>query len=156
MRTLIAGFGNPLRGDDGFGVEVVRRLGEMPLGNETTIIDVGTGGIHLAHELLSGYDRVVIVDAMVQGGAPGTLSVLEVTDIDPESQIDMHLVLPARALGVAKALGALPRSILLVGCEPAEVDELTLELSPAVSAAVDAAVGRITALLDLELARGPG
>lgn len=156
MRTLIAGFGNPLRGDDGFGVEVVRRLGQISLGDETTIIDVGTGGIHLAHELLSGYDRVVIVDAMVQGKAPGTLSVLEVTDVDPETQIDLHLVLPARALGVAKALGALPRSILLIGCEPAEVDELTLELSPAVSPMVEEAMVRIARLLDGELARGHG
>lgn len=156
MRTLIAGFGNPLRGDDGFGVEVVRRLGTMSLGDETTVIDVGTGGIHLAHELLSGYDRVVIVDAMAQGKTPGTLSILEVTEVDPESDIDLHLVLPARALGVAKALGALPRQILLVGCEPAEVDELTLELSPSVSAAIGAAVERIMVLLEGELARGTG
>ena len=97
MRTLIAGFGNVLRGDDGFGVEVVRRLEREQLGDDVHVIDVGIGGIHLAHELLSRYDRAVIVDAMTRGGAPGTLYVLEVTDVEPESRIDTHLAMPARA-----------------------------------------------------------
>ena len=147
MRTLIAGFGNPLRGDDGFGVEVVRRLQQEALDEDVKVIDVGTGGIHLAQELLTPYDCAIIVDAMMQGGAPGTLHVQEVVDIEPEPRVDLHLLLPARALGVAKALGALPARVLLIGCEPAEVEELTLELSPPVAAAVDAAVQRIRALL---------
>ena len=147
MRTLIAGFGNPLRGDDGFGVEVVRRLQCEPLGDDVKAIDVGTGGIHLAHELLSNYERVIIVDAAAHGGAPGTLRVMEIEHVEPESRIDMHLVLPARALGVAKALGVLPPHVFLIGCEPAVVDELTLELSPSVAAAVDVAVNRVLELL---------
>jgi hydrogenase maturation protease len=147
MRTLIAGFGNPLRGDDGFGVEVVRRLQQEALGDDVTVVDVGTGGIHLAHELLTPYDQAIIVDAMMQGGAPGTLHVQEVLDIQPEARVDLHLVLPARALGVAKALGALPARVLLIGCEPTQVDELSLELSPPVAAAVDTAVQQIRQLL---------
>ena len=148
MRTLVAGFGNALRGDDGFGVEVVRRLGMQSLGDDISVIDVGTGGMHLAYELLSRYDRVVIVDAMTQGKPAGTLYVREVASVEPESRIDPHLVLPARALGVAKALGVLPASIILIGCEPLDVDELTVELSPAVSSAVDVAVKKILELLD--------
>jgi hydrogenase maturation protease len=144
MRTLIAGFGNMLRGDDGFGVEVIRRLETETLGDEVHLIDVGTGGIHLAHALMERYDRVVIVDAMARGQAPGTLYFLEVEEIEAEKSVDMHLVLPARALGLAKALGVLPPSVIMVGCEPAEVDELTLELSPLVHKAVTQAVDWIT------------
>ena len=50
-RTLIAGFGNVLRGDDGFGVAVLRRLAERGLASESVeLLDVGTGGIRLAQE----------------------------------------------------------------------------------------------------------
>jgi len=146
-RTLIAGFGNALRGDDGFGVAVIRRLERESLGDDVDTLEVGTGGMHLAHQLLSRYDRAVIVDAMTRGEPPGTLYVLEIADVEPETRIDMHLALPARALGVAKALGVLPSTVLMVGCEPAVVDELTLELSPGVARAVEPAVRRIVQLV---------
>ena len=59
MRTLVAGFGNVLRGDDGFGVAVVRQLelsGSAPAG--TVLLEVGTGGVALAQALLTPYDRL--------------------------------------------------------------------------------------------------
>lgn len=148
MRILVAGFGNVLRGDDGFGVEVVRRLDES--GGATggiVLLDVGTGGIRLAQELLAGYDRLIIVDAMWRGGEPGALYVLEVESVEAAGEIDMHLAVPSRALAVAKVLGALPREVFMVGCEPAEVDELVLELSPPVRDAVDDAVARVRELI---------
>ena len=78
MRTLIAGFGNELRGDDGFGVEVVQRV-HRRLGGRTDVdvLEVGTGGLQLAQQLLNPYDRLVVVDAMTRGGRPGTMYVLE-------------------------------------------------------------------------------
>jgi hydrogenase maturation protease len=155
-RTLIAGFGNVLRGDDGFGVEVVRRLGRLReyADQDVALLEVGTGGIHLAQELLSGYDRLIIVDAMSRGGAPGSVYVLEVDDVEPAPSVDMHLAIPASALSVAKALGALPPRVFLVGCEPAEVDELSTELTTPVRAAVDAAVRRVCELVGRDGAGG--
>jgi len=148
VRTLIAGFGNVLRGDDGFGVEVIRRLREHH--DERTDVDlmeVGTAGIRLAQELLTPYDRLIIVDAMRRGGSPGSVYVSEVESVESATEVDLHLAVPARALAVAKALGALPRQIFIIGCEPAEVDELTTELTPPVAAAVDAALAHVRALL---------
>ena len=55
--------------------------------------------------------------------------------------------MPSQALSVAKALGALPVETFLVGCEPAEVDELTTELSERVRAAVDVAVRQVQSLI---------
>ncbi len=157
MRTLVAGFGNVLRGDDGFGVEVIRRLAEMGQANgDVELMDVGTGGLRLAQELLTVYDRLIIVDAMTRGGAPGSLYVLEVESVAAASQIDMHLAVPARALSVAQALGALPRQVLMVGCEPAEVDELITDLSPCVSDAVERAVRTIATMLSSEWMAGAG
>ncbi len=108
---------------------------------------LGTAGIRLAQELLTPYDRLVIVDAMARGGAPGTVYVVAVDAVEAAGEVDLHLAVPSRALAVAKALGALPREVFIVGCEPAEVDELTTELTPAVRAAVDTALEHIDRLL---------
>ena len=148
-RTLIAGFGNVLRGDDGFGVEVLRRLGERSVASDTVeLLDVGTGGIRLAQELMaSAFDRLIIIDATTRGGAPGTVYTLAVDEVRPTRAIDMHTTVPSRALEVAQVLGPLPPQIYLVGCEPASVDEFTMELSPLVASAVDRAVREVEALL---------
>lgn len=148
MRTLIAGFGNELRGDDGFGVVVVRRLEEQNAArNGVDLIEIGTGGLRLAQELLQGYDRLIVVDAMCRGGTPGTVYLLHVDEVDAARSIDMHLVIPARAMSVAQALGALPANVIMVGCEPADVDELTFQLSPSVAAAVPLALEKIAELM---------
>lgn len=153
-RTLIAGFGNVLRGDDGFGVAVLRRLAERGAASEhVELLDVGTGGIRLAQELISPYDRLIILDATTRGGAPGTVYSLIVDGVVATREIDMHTTVPSRALEVAKAFGTLPREIYLVGCEPVSVDELTTELSPAVAVAVEEAVRLVEELLRQEPAR---
>lgn len=156
MRTLVAGFGNVLRGDDGFGVEVIRRLQEskLPLA-DVELMEVGTAGIRLAQELLTPYDRLIIVDAMTRGGAPGTVYVSEVKSVEPPGEVDLHLAIPSRALAVAKALGALPGRVFIVGCEPAEVDELTTVLTPAVGAAVDTALSHVRRLVAGDRAADP-
>ena len=147
-RTLIAGFGNVLRGDDGFGVEVVRRLqlDERQLDGVETL-EVGTGGIALAQALMTPFARLVIVDAMARGGAPGTVYVLRVESVEALRSVDMHMAVPSKALGLAQAIGALPPNIFMVGCEPSEVDQLEMALSPPVHAAVDYAVREIWKLV---------
>ena len=146
--TLIAGFGNVLRGDDGFGVEVVRRLQrDEPQCEGVVTLEIGTGGIALAQALLTPYQRVVVVDAMTRGGRPGTLYVLRVESVDALRSVDMHMALPSKALGLAQAMGVLPAQIFMVGCEPAEVDEIEMTLSPPVQAAVDYALREIRRLV---------
>ena len=147
-RMLVAGFGNVLRGDDGFGVEVVRRLqdqGSAPLG--TVCLEVGTGGVALAQELMTPCDRLVIVDAMTRGGAPGSVYVLKVEGIEAARSVDMHMAVPARVLELAQAMGTLPREVFLVGCEPVVVDDLTMELSLPVQGAIEPALRNVQELL---------
>jgi hydrogenase maturation protease len=146
-RTLVAGFGNELRGDDGFGVAVCQRL-QGTSGFE--ILEVGTGGLQMAQQLMVGYDRLIVVDAMTRGGPPGQLYVLEVESVERATEIDMHIAVPKAALSVAQAMGVLPRQVFLVGCEPEEVDELKMGLSAPVSSALERAVNHV-----LELARRP-
>src|SRR5262245_9267838 len=140
-KILIAGMGNILRRDDGFGVEVAKRLAaENSLPAGVRVIEVGIGGIHLVQELMAGYEMLVVVDALERGSAPGTVHVLaaEVPDLAdwPEIQrqdflADMHYTTPAKALILAKALGVLPSKVFIVGCQPVDVDDLGIGLSEA-------------------------
>ena len=147
-RILVAAFGNELRGDDGFGIAVLRQV-EATHGAEDRVrlLEVGTAGLRLAQELLTPCDRLIVIDAMTRGGQPGTVYVLQVDEVPLARDVDMHMAVPSQALSVAKALGALPAETFLVGCEPAEVDELTTELSGRVRAAVDVAAGHVRSLI---------
>src|SRR5438874_9662277 len=83
-RILVAGIGNVFLGDDGFGVDVARRLREEPLGDRVDVAGFGIRGVHLAYELADGtYDAAIFVDAVSCGGAPGTLYTIE---IDPAGE----------------------------------------------------------------------
>jgi hydrogenase maturation protease len=144
-RVLVAGVGNMLLGDDGFGVEVVRRLLREPalLPDGVRVADYGIRALHLAYDLLEGYDALVIVDAMSQGHAPGTLFVFEPDVAAPPSggatATDPHGLYPGAVLRVASDLGARVGLVRVVGCEPADVDE-GIGLSPPVENAVTEAL----------------
>lgn len=158
-RILIAGMGNVLRGDDGFGVAVIGALERSRdrLPAAARLVEVGIGGIGLIQELMDGYDALLLVDAVDRGGAPGTLYVLEpeVPDVRElaaeERRImagDMHELVPSRALVLAAALDVLPPRVRIVGCQPAETEELSTELTAAVAAAVPAAVEAVLRLVE--------
>ncbi|MEV0374694.1 hydrogenase maturation protease [Streptomyces sp. NPDC050636] len=164
-RTLIAGVGNIFLGDDGFGVEAVRRLADLPLPPGAEIIDAGVRGVHLAYQMLDGYHTVLLVDASARGGEPGTVYLLDATDpaapACPQSPaLDGHLMTPDTVLALLDTLsegtgGSRPERVLIVGCEPADVEE-GIGLSEAVGAAVDEAVALILDLLDPARPQGVG
>jgi len=150
MRILIAGIGNVLRGDDGFGVAVVRRLAGRELPAGVVARDFGIRGMDLAFALQEAYDGVVLVDATPRGGVPGTLYLIE-PEIAAEGAValDAHGMDPVQVLRLARTLGAPPTRVLLVGCEPEAVvnveadEELRMALSPPVAAAVEEAVSLV-------------
>ena len=76
-KMLVAGVGNIFLGDDGFGVEVARRLAEADLPSWVQVADYGISGMHLAYDLANGYDSAILVDTAQRGGEPGTLTVIE-------------------------------------------------------------------------------
>lgn len=152
-RVLVAGVGNVFLGDDGFGVEVARRLAAEPLPAWAQVADYGIRGVHLAFELLDGYDAAILVDATPRGGPPGTLYVLELDQPgdaaagDGAPLVDAHGMEPGAALGLLGALGGSPARLFLVGCEPSEVGE-RMGLSEPVARAVDDAVRAVRDLLE--------
>jgi hydrogenase maturation protease len=144
-RILVAGVGNVLRGDDGFGPAVVERLTALPEGVE--VVETGIGGVALLQELMAGCDGLVLVDAVDQGAPPGTVFALEPDVGDAVHVADVHLANPERVLAMAKTMGCLPERVLIVGCQPAGTDELGAGLSPVVERAVAAAVARVEATI---------
>jgi hydrogenase maturation protease len=146
--VLVAGVGNIFLGDDGFGSEVARRLAGRSLPEGVRVADYGIGGIHLAYDLLGDVDLLVLVDALPRGVAPGTVSLVEVTQADDMSRptVDSHAMDPATVFASVRGLGGTLPPTVVVGCEPAELTE-RMGLSPAVAAAVEPAVARIEDLL---------
>ena len=80
---LVAGIGNIFLTDDGFGVEVASRLARQSLPPGVRVADFGIRGVHLAYELLDGYDGLILIDAVPMGEPPGTLAVIEPDADDP-------------------------------------------------------------------------
>ena len=76
-RTLVACLGNIFLSDDGFGVEVARRLARYQLPDGVRVTDYGIRGMHLAYDLAEGFDSTILVDATKRGGEPGTVYLIE-------------------------------------------------------------------------------
>jgi hydrogenase maturation protease len=165
-RVLIACVGNIFLGDDGFGVEVARRLAGMRLPDGVKLADYGTGGMHLAYDMADGYDTTILVDAAPRGGAPGTVCVIEVDPAEhpnPAAALgalqgsmlfDGHGMQPDVVFGILEMLGGKAGRILVVGCEPASTG-YGMELSGPVAAAVGEAARIVLDLAVAELAAGP-
>lgn len=151
-RALVAGIGNVFLGDDGFGVEVAARLSSAPLPAGVRVFDAGIRARDLAYELVDGrYETAILVDAVARGGAPGTVYVIEpepgsADHSTPLASVDGHCMTPESTLALVRALGGIPTRILIVGCEPANVQE-GVGLSQPVAAAVDEAIGVVRELL---------
>jgi hydrogenase maturation protease len=142
--VLVAGVGNLFLGDDGFGPEVVRRLTGLP--SHVRAVDYGIRGMHLAYDLLGGYETLIIVDA-VPGAPPGRLTVLQVGAGDlGDGEWDAHGMNPVAVLANLDRLGGTLPTTYVVGCRVASVDE-GIGLSPPVAAAVDEAVTAVHTLV---------
>jgi hydrogenase maturation protease len=155
-RVLVAGVGNIFLGDDGFGVEVANRLAREELPRGVRVEDVGIRGVHLAYELLDGWDELILVDAIPRGGEPGTVYVIEPELGDDHSGpvaagdtplLDAHGMEPGSVLSVLPLLGGRVERVVIVGCEPAEVTE-RIGLSEPASRAVHEAVRVVKELIE--------
>jgi hydrogenase maturation protease len=146
MNVLVAGVGNIFFGDDGFGPEVIRLLEREPVPEAKKVEDFGIRGMHLAYELLAGYDRAILIDTVPRGGEPGTLYVIE-PDVNAKGgSPDAHGMDLLNVFAFVRVLGGEPPPITLVGCEPSAVDE-GIGLSAPVERAVEGAAELVRKLI---------
>jgi len=159
-KILIAGVGNELRQDDAFGIEFVRAWTRtMPETANITTMEVGIAGIHLVQELHTGYDTLVLVDAVDYKRKPGTISIEQVEELSDIEEMpldqkreflaDMHYTNPTRAMMLAKALKVLPEKVYILGCQSAKHDDFDIGMSDEVTAAIPIAINELNKWITL-------
>lgn len=143
MRTLVLGLGNPLLRDDSVGLRVARALKPALQGSPDIDLDEEyRGGLRLMERMI-GYERVIIIDAMRSGIAPGSLRRLAPGDMPTQHTASSHDVTLSTALEVGRQAGAhvpRPEDITVIAIEVADVDTFGETLSPEVEAAIPLAV----------------
>jgi hydrogenase maturation protease len=157
-KVLIAGVGNRLMGDDGFGPRVIDLLSSTSLPDNVEARDIGTAGLTIATDL-GEYDLVVFVDSVNIEGEPGQFHksgiMVEEGGGDPAefSRYTLHEVGLEGLLKFAKAIGVLPPRVILIGCKP-KVLGPSLELSPEVEDALHRAAEMVLATVEAFLSEG--
>lgn len=154
MKTLIVGLGNPILTDDGVGVRValaVERLLNDVVGNDITVAEASVGGLRLM-EMMIGYDRVILIDALIRQNMhrPGAIRRLTLQDLRSESptqhSASAHDASLVTALDVGHCLGfPLPEEVIIYGIEVENVTDFSDEPTPAVAAAIPAAIEAVLA-----------
>lgn len=153
-RILVAGVGNRIMGDDGFGPRVVELLSKVSLPENVELRDFGTAGITIATEL-EGYDAVILIDSMEMEDLPGTIKCIDIDVHDLEAgasdlaRFTLHEVGVKGLLEFSKAIGVLPPRIILVGGKPEKIAP-GLHLSDVVERAAHAAARMILEILGIK------
>ena len=146
-KTLILGVGNLLLKDEGVGIHVVRELENETLPDHVSLLDGGTGGIHLIN-WLQDYDRIIMIDATLDRNPPGTIRTLR-----PRYSKDFPVLMSAHEIGLKDMIEAmiitekLP-DVELIVVSAKDVQDMGIELTPDVQAAVPHVIERVKELVN--------
>lgn len=145
--TLVLGIGNYLMGDEGIGVHVANRLGQINLLPEgVTVLDGGTGGFHLL-EYFELYDHIILIDATLDNNTPGTIRKIKprfATDFPPA--MSTHDIGLKDLVSALQILGKMPEIDLFV-VSIATIQQQGIELTPEIEAVVPDVIDKILNLL---------
>jgi hydrogenase maturation protease len=149
--VLVAGLGNIFLGDDGFGVEVIKRLAAFALPERVRVAAFGIRGMSLLSDIIDqDYDTIILVDTAARGGVPGTLYLIEACVGETcETELgapDAHAMTPDMVLKFLRDFDGASDHVLIVGCEPALLEE-DIGLSAPVRQAVEEATRLILDLV---------
>ena len=145
MSTVVLGIGNLLWADEGFGVRCVEALAAgWQFGPGVQLVDGGTQGLYLLQHVQAAR-RLLIFDAIDYGLAPGTLKLVEGDEVPQflgAKKMSLHQTGFQEVLALARFTGCLPDELLLVGCQPAELEDFGGSLTGPVRAALPQALDR--------------
>lgn len=146
-KTLILGIGNLLLKDEGVGIHVIRALEKETLPAHVTLMDGGTGGLHLI-SWLTGYDHIIMIDATLDSNPPGTVRL-----IHPQYANDYPPLMSAHEIGLRDMIetmiltGDLPEVHLIV-VSAANLNEVNMKLTPEVEATIPKVIKVIQKLIE--------
>lgn len=143
-KIRVLGIGNILWADEGFGVRCIEALEQnYQFQPEIALIDGGTQGLFLL-EYVTDSSHLLILDAIDYGLPPGTVKVVENDDVPRflgAKKMSLHQTGFQEVLQVAQLTGKFPEQLVLLGCQPALLDDYGGSLTPAVKAAINPVIG---------------
>ena len=142
-KVLVMGIGNVLWADEGFGVRCIEHLAEnWSLPEGITLLDGGTQGLYLL-PFLEDADTLLVFDAIDYGLTPGTLKLIEGDEVPRfmgAKKMSLHQTGFQDVIATAQLMGYCPESLLLIGCQPEELEDYGGGLRDIVAAQIDPAV----------------
>ncbi|TSE31035.1 Hydrogenase 1 maturation protease [Tepidimonas thermarum] len=142
-RIVVLGIGNLLWADEGFGVRCIEALQQRwEFADHVQLIDGGTQGLYLIQHVQQA-DALLIFDAIDYGLAPGTLKTVrddEVPRYMGAKKMSLHQTGFQEVLSLAILTGKYPQQVLLIGCQPQELEDYGGSLRPVVKAAMEEAL----------------
>jgi hydrogenase maturation protease len=140
---VVLGIGNVLWADEGFGVRCVEALqSRYEFAPNVQLIDGGTQGLYLIQHVQAAR-RLLIFDAIDYGLAPGTLKVIENEDVPRfmgAKKMSLHQTGFQEVLMLALLTESYPEQVVLIGCQPEELEDYGGSLRPSVKHALEAAL----------------
>jgi hydrogenase maturation protease len=137
------GIGNLLWADEGFGIRCVELLQRRyEFADNVQLLDGGTQGVYLVHHVQSA-DRLMIFDAIDYGLPPGTMKIVEDEDVPKylgAKKMSLHQTGFQEVLALAQLTENYPERVVLIGCQPEELDDYGGSLRPGVRAALEPAL----------------
>lgn len=149
-RIVVLGVGNILLKDEGVGVRVVEEFARRyNVPENVRLVDGGTQGLWLLPTLQEA-DHLIVIDAVLGGGEPGTLYRLERKDLPrglrvKQSAHDSDLV---EALNLCSLLEQEPKTVVVIGVQPEDITPYGTELTPTILGKLDELVGKVAEELD--------
>ena len=149
-RTLVLGMGNPILSDDGLGLHVARELRATPMPDGVEVQESEVAGLRLL-ELVRGFTKVVIIDALKSGRQPGEIVRLEGKDFKGGHRYgSAHSIGLDTALELGHRLGfEMPEEVVVYAVEAVDVETFGEQLSPPVAAAAERVLEMIRAELGI-------
>jgi hydrogenase maturation protease len=148
-QITVLGVGNILLSDEGIGVRVVERLSrQYAFPDNVQILDGGVLGVRLMG-IIGGTDILIVVDAVKNQQAPGTLYRLADEEVPRRvlAKQSMHQMDLPEVLALCSAIDKDPRTIV-VGVEPQDITTMAVELTPLIAAKLDDLVTMVLKELD--------
>lgn len=140
---VVLGIGNVLWADEGFGVRCVEALQrQWTFAPQVQLVDGGTQGLYLIQHVQSA-SKLLIFDAIDYGLAPGTLKLIENDDVPRfmgAKKMSLHQTGFQEVLSLAQLTGRYPEQVLLIGCQPEELEDYGGSLRPSVKTAMEDAL----------------
>ncbi|MEL7114561.1 MAG: HyaD/HybD family hydrogenase maturation endopeptidase [Pseudomonadota bacterium] len=160
QHVLVMGIGNVLWADEGFGVRCVEHLAEhWQLPEGVTLLDGGTQGLYLL-PFLEEADTLIVFDAVDYGLEPGTLKIVEDDEVPRfmgAKKMSLHQTGFQDVIATAQLMGYCPERLLLIGCQPEELEDYGGGLREVVTAQIEPAVHvALTRLAQMGIVAKPG